>query len=752
MRAPGSPGAAIGWGPGRKQAFGAAPGPRSRVWFTIAEGNLSEVFHPAVDRPALRGLRFLAAAPGSPPVDDATEAQHTVRWIEPGIPCFRVDSRHVEYALTTTFVTDPDDDVLLLSGDFVPEMPDVRLYLQASPHGVADGMVLRRDPPALAARSGEVWMVLVGPFSRCTAGYLQSSDLMVDLHDNDGVMTAEYATAPGGSVALGAELGIASGPFQVAIGFADSREAAEKAARSALRAGAGRVRGRYEAAWRALPELERNVLKVAGDGGQLARCSLAVLRCLEDKQRPGAFVAAPTAPWGLPEQSYARVWNRDLYHIVTALLDAGDAGPAQRALAHLEATQREDGSWPQNMSVAGRPGWTGLELDQVAFPILLVWRLGMSGGLVHDPYPGLVRRAVGCLLRHGPATPLDRWEDAGGLSPSTLAAAIAALLVAAAFAEEAGEEAAADHLVTVADFWNDRLEPWTYRRQFRHYVRVAAHLDGRGPQEGAAVGVEFLELVRRGLRRPDDPRILASRATVDAILRASLPWGPAWRRYDGDRYGESDDGRPWAPWRQGRGRPWPLLCGERAHHALANGEPVADYVLAMEACAGPELILPEQVWDGADVPAHGLFAGRATGSAAPLGWAHAEYLKLLIAFATARIPDVVDLARHRYALRPPPRPAAVWSGAHPLDAVPQGRGFRVQLDRRGDVVWTLGAGAPSAEAAGQDTRLGFWVADLPLQRLAAGARVHWTVRYADGGWDPDDHELAILPADTAGTT
>ena len=60
MRAPGGPGSAPGWGPGRKQAFGAAPGPRSRVWFTIARGNLSDVFYPAIDRPVPQGLRFLA--------------------------------------------------------------------------------------------------------------------------------------------------------------------------------------------------------------------------------------------------------------------------------------------------------------------------------------------------------------------------------------------------------------------------------------------------------------------------------------------------------------------------------------------------------------------------------------------------------------------------------------------------------------------------------------------------------------------
>src|SRR3989441_9596443 len=92
------------------------------VWFTIAEGNLSEVFHPAIDRPALLGLRFLVSAPGSPPVDDAAEAEHQVHWLEPGIPCFRVESQHLEYTLTTIFATDPESDVVLISADFRPEM------------------------------------------------------------------------------------------------------------------------------------------------------------------------------------------------------------------------------------------------------------------------------------------------------------------------------------------------------------------------------------------------------------------------------------------------------------------------------------------------------------------------------------------------------------------------------------------------------------------------------------------------------
>ncbi|MDQ6920675.1 MAG: glycoside hydrolase family 15 protein, partial [Candidatus Dormibacteraeota bacterium] len=730
-RAPGAPGAAAGWGPGRKEGFGTAPGRLSRVWFTIAQGNLSEVFYPAIDRPALLGLRFLVAAPGSPPVDDAAEAEHQVRWLEPGVPCFTVESRHFEYVLNTTFATDPESDVLLISGDFRPEMPDVRLYLQATPHGAADGTVLPRDPPALAAHQGDVWMVLVGPFSRCTAGYLNSSDLLVDLHDNDGAMTAEYESAAGGSVALGAELGFTSGPFHLAIGFGETSEAAESLARRALGEGAARIRQRYVEAWKALPGLPGNVLKVAGDGGDLARCSLAVLRSLEDKQRPGAFVAAPTAPWGIPEQSYARVWTRDLYQIASALLDAGDVEAAQRAVAYLEATQREDGSWPASMSVAGHASSQGLELDQVALPILLCWRLGVAGALEHDPWPTLVGPAAAFLVANGPGTPLDRWGDAGGLSPSTLAASIAALSVASAFAAEVGEDAAADHLLAVADCWNDSLESWTYVRTFRHYVRLGWDLEASPHTDDAGVSLEFVELVRRGLRRADDPRIQSSLVTADAPLRVQLADGPLWRRYAGDTYGETDDGRPWSAGRPGRGRPWPIMCGERGHLALANSEPVAEYVLALEACAGPELMLPEQVWDGRDLPAQRLFKGRGTGSAAPRGWAHAEYLKLLIAFATSNLPDQIAPARRRYAGQPPADPAVVWTPAHPVQTVQEGRLVRLQLSRPGQVIWTADGGASSRAEQTYDTRLGFWVADLSVQRLRPGTVVQWTLRHAD---------------------
>src|SRR5438270_11001432 len=149
MDAPGGPGAPPMWGPGRKMAFGAAPGPRSKVWYTLADGNLSEVFFPALDRIALHELRFFASAPGAPPVDDATDGEHKIAWLAPGTPAFSVETAHYEYRLTKEVVSDPDENAVVISGRVTPELPAVRLYMQAPAHwqrGTEGDLALVRAP------------------------------------------------------------------------------------------------------------------------------------------------------------------------------------------------------------------------------------------------------------------------------------------------------------------------------------------------------------------------------------------------------------------------------------------------------------------------------------------------------------------------------------------------------------------------------------------------------------------------------
>ena len=749
--APGGPGPGPAWGPGRKQGFGTSPNPAARVWLTVARGNLSEVFHPTLDSPCLHELRFIASGRGTPPVDDATEAEHEVRWVEPGVPAFRVVSTHPEYRLVKEFCCDPELDAVLVSGDFTPELPDVALYVQASPHLVPgspgnDAFVLERDPPVVAFRQGARWIAVVGPFDRALAGYLNSSDVFVDLHDNDGDLRGTWASATAGNVAAGGRLGLRHGPFQLAVGFAGSRQEAEEVARAALRRGAGRARDELAQAWRDLREVPAHLARVAGDGGALARASMAVLRSLEDKEHPGGFVAAPAAPWGEQvhdgDQVYHLVWPRDLFHVSTGLLDAGDPGPARRALAYLARMQRPDGGWAQNARLDGTPHWNGDELDEQAFPILLAWRLGVAGALEEDPWPGLVRRAARRILTSGPATALDRWEDGGGLSPSTLAAAIAALCAAAEMAEHGGEPASAGHLRAVADYWNDRLEAWLYLRPFRHFVRLHGDPDSSPPRD-AVVGVEFIELVRRGLRRPDDPVIEHSLTTVDALLRHDFTCGPSWRRYVGDEYGETAAGDPWRRG-EGIGRPWPILTAERAQLAHAAGEPTAPYVAALEAFAGPELLLPEQVWDDGDRPERGLRTAGPTGSARPLGWAHAEYLKLLAAVARGARPDVVEPARRRYGEgSPPAAPAFVWHPGHAFRTFPAGRAVRVQLEAAGTVRWSGDGWTTFRDAELVDAGLELWVAELPTGIMRPGAVIEWTARHADG-WEGTNHRLECV--------
>ena len=92
-----------------------------------------------------------------------------------------------------------------------------------------------------------------------------------------------------------------------------------------------------------------------------------------------------------------------------------------RALIWLACDQEADGSKPQNSSNTGEPYWKGLQLDEVAVPILLAWRLRRENILRQfDPWT-LISRAARYLIIHGPVTAQERWEENSGYSPSTLA-------------------------------------------------------------------------------------------------------------------------------------------------------------------------------------------------------------------------------------------------------------------------------------------------------------------------------------------
>ena len=163
------------------------------------------------------------------------------------------------------------------------------------------------------------------------------------------------------------------------------------------------------------------------------------------------------------------------------------------------------------------------------------------------------------------------------------------------------------------------------------------------------VSPDALALVRFGLRDANDPRIVNTVKVIDAVTKVDTVRGPVWRRYNGDGYGETDDGRPFTP-AGGVGRGWPVLVGERAHYELAAGRPerARELLRVMQAFADDTGLLPEQVWDGPDLPDKDLYNGRPTHSACPLVWSHAEHLKLVRSIADGKVFDLPPQAYRRY--------------------------------------------------------------------------------------------------------
>ena len=226
------------------------------------------------------------------------------------------------------------------------------------------------------------------------------------------------------------------------------------------------------------------------------------------------------------------------------------------------------------------------------------------------------------------------------------------------------------------------------------FVPIKNRPDGQNRIPTAQViSPDYLALVRFGLRAPDDPRIVNTIKVIDTLLRARLPQGPCWYRYNGDGYGEHEDGRPFDG--TGVGRPWPLLAGERAHYELAAGHRDAAEALlgVMEgSTAGSSRLIPEQVWDGATIEEYELFPGKPTGSACPLVWAHAEYVKLRRSLRDGKVFDQPPQTAQRYMSRR--QPATFFPGGSTTrqDRFPAERicGSRCLRPRGCTGAWTTG--------------------------------------------------------------
>jgi len=792
--APGSPGITPRWTSSAKTGVGTALSYKSHVWFTISHGIFNEIYFPRIDQACIRDMGFIVTDGAAFFSEEKRDSDSSTAWIVDGVPAFALTnvSRDGRYRIEKQIVADPHRDAVLLQVRFVAQrgtLSDYQLFALLAPHLGNHGggnsawvddfegaplLMAQREGCALALACSAGW-------KKRSAGYVGSSDGWQDLKAHKQ-MTWEYTRAGSGNVALTGEIGLSEsrGAFVLALGFGSDPDEAAKNAIASLRDGFDSAKRDYIAAWQAWIKTSTLPTKDAVSPGDLSQISLAVLRAHESKLSPGGLIASLAIPWGFSKGDedlggYHLVWSRDLVEAAGGLLAAGAHEDARRVLTFLQATQRPDGHWSQNMWLNGSPYWNGIQMDETALPILLVdlaYRERALGSTDLERFWPMVRQAAGYLVRNGPVSPQDRWEEDPGYSPFTVAAEIAALLAAADLAEVNHEAAIAAYLRETADVWQASVDRWMYVagtdwcRKFNvggYYVRIAPKEGGdAGPRFQTTVRVknvaaaedtrtaahlvspDALALVRFGLRSADDPRILDTTTVIDALLKVETPTGPTWHRYNDDGYGEHEDGAPFDG--TGIGRGWPLLTGERAHYELAAGRiDESERLLGtLESFANDGGLIPEQVWDAADIPERELHLGRPSGSAMPLVWAHAEYLKLRRSLNDGRLFDLPPQTVQRYLIEKFVSLRMVWRFNHKLRSLRTGKLLRIETMAPTVIHWSTDNWSTVTDTASRVAPLGMHIADLQTQALAEGGDIRFTFYWPDAHrWEGTDFVICV---------
>jgi len=776
------------WTSSVKDAVGTAYAASSRVWFTCSHGILNEIYHPTIDRAQVRDTEFLITDGETFVHEEKRDLLSTFEYIHPEALGVRYTNCDPEgrYTLTKEIICDPHHSVVLqrvrLTGH-ADLLPRLKVYALLAPH--LDGGGLGNSARAvdfagkkalLAWKNG--WSLAMGAscgFSHVSCGFVGLSDGWRDITENFK-MDWEFGSAIDGNVAVIGQLdlkglisqgeaGESIAEFTVAIGVGEGSHTAAQKTMGSLATPYKDLLKRFIEQWHRAANPEW-LAKAAQDQGKLMRASHNVLLAHEDKTFSGAFVASASIPWGQSKGDddlggYHLVWTRDMVQTATALLACGRAETARRALVYLACTQQPDGGFAQNFWIDGTPYWSGKQLDEVAFPIILAWRLWKADALGELEIFPFVERAAGCLVAQAPITQQERWEENAGYSPSTLAAVVSALVCAAEMSRAHDSDELGLFLEEFADWIEGHLEDWTVTNSGvlhpeikRHYMRIrppecgaayaheacgteTLHLSNRPPgtrfsfEAREIVDAGFLELVRYGVRRADDPLVIDSLKVVDAMLKRELPEGPCWLRYNWDGYGQRPGGGAFKGW--GQGRPWPLLTGERAHYELAAGNDIRPLIQTYERFATCGQMMPEQVWDEPDLPVRRLKLGRPAGSAVPLVWAHAEYLKLLRSTIDGKVFDRIEPVYERYCLGNGAGRAhhglEISTPLRPIQRMDAGRALRILNPRPFEVVFTADGwqSKQSVVARGLGSA-GFSADILPA---AGTTELEWTQRWQE---------------------
>ncbi len=793
QNAPGAPGIPGKWTSSAKSGIGKSLSAYSQISFTLSHGTLNEVYYPREDNACIRDMELLVTNGTNFFSEEKRDTQHQTQMAEPGVPAYKITNicNHNKYMIEKEVITDPLRNTLLQKVTFKPlegNRSNYHLYVLLAPHisNMAAGNTAwlgeYKGVPMLFAKRENITLALACsvPWIKRSVGYVGISDGYTDIFANK-TMQWEYNLAQNGNIALTAELELqhSGDEFVLALGFGSDEYEAGQNARSSLLEGFDAAKQLYVVQWQVWHKSINDCkLDDCIASEKLFRNSVAIMRMHEADHFPGGIIASMSIPWGYDKGDenvggYHLVWPRDLVQCCGGFFAFNAIEDSMRVLTYLMATQEADGYWPQNMWLEGNPYWNGLQLDQIAFPVLLIGRCRrekkLSSHLENQCWES-VKSGIRFLINNGPVSPQERWEEESGISVSTLATCIAALLTAANFAEDKNKPDEAQYLRETADYWNSQIENWLYVTGTPlaksagvegYYIRI--NPDGRPINEiseqilplknrlpddrdiklGDLVSVDALALVRFGLRDPHDPKILNTVKVIDQLLKVDTPNGPCWHRYVKDGYGEQTDGSPYDA--TGIGRAWPLLTGERAHYEIAAGNRnyAIELLHTMEIFSSHEL-LPEQVWDTEDIPEHDLYLGKHTGSALPLVWAHAEYVKLCASINNNQIFDMPDHTVERYIKADVKSRLDVWRLDIPCNHLHKGNSLRIETKSPVSVTWTGDDWNTSNQSDSKNSGLGIYYTDLPANQLA-GNQVIFTFYWVEAQhWEGRNFNLLIL--------
>ena len=508
--APGTPGSMSYFDLARKDCVGTARNTSSKVWFTVADGVLSDTYWPTIDGTNVNTLQYLVTDGHSFTDLQTRDMSYKVLPDPTGMACTVIaSSRAHHYRIITTYITDPSSDSVLMHSSFEGPHSD-QLYVRLDPlaggtGGGADQNASASNPENAGGNSAELvdlgrgqtvpvddntntvtnavnrtyavptYMALESSsgFTSESVGYAGTASDGLTMLDSAQALTP-YSNAPDGHVTLTAE--IPSHSFTLALGFGTSQGAAVSTASASAGQNFNRVWADYESGWYRYDAGLRKPARWLGPAAIREYYeSVNVVKASEDKTFPGAIAAGLASPWGqsVPAGlftngqptyfgSYREEFSRDTYEAFTGVLVAGDIPTAQAATYFLfDRQQLPNGSMPRNSLPNGEaaPDTGGLQLDETSYPILMDWQSGLARD--SSLYKNHVIPAADFLVANGPSDGVERWEEQSGYSPSTIAAEIAGLTAAAAIARVNQDWPHAAIYQATADDFARNIEKWT---------------------------------------------------------------------------------------------------------------------------------------------------------------------------------------------------------------------------------------------------------------------------------------------------